>query len=188
MLKVADALAAAHDKGLIHRDFKPDNVMVDTQNEPHVIDFGIVLDANQPTVDADRAPEPGAAAAPKESKSALAARLTTDGLIVGTPAYMAPEQRVAGASAAMLDQFAFCVTFFELLYGKRPHKGASCFSDLDSIVHLSDVPNYQQRSAPYDHSPPRHWAACRTREQRGTHVAATGRAASRLCAFTADRE
>ncbi|MCB9562663.1 MAG: tetratricopeptide repeat protein [Kofleriaceae bacterium] len=104
-------LAAAHEAGLVHRDFKPTNVLVDDDGRVRVTDFGVARARG------DHAPEPVTEDA---GPSALDTPLTRAGTAIGTPRYMAPEQR-RGASAATSDQFAFCVALFEALYGRHPY-------------------------------------------------------------------
>ncbi|MBL9107296.1 MAG: protein kinase [Myxococcales bacterium] len=101
-------LAAVHRAGLIHRDFKPDNVMVGEDGRVRVLDFGLVRDARgEPTG------EPEAHATP-------AGDLTATGGVLGTPAYMAPEQHRGGEADARSDVFSFCASLYEALYGERP--------------------------------------------------------------------
>jgi tetratricopeptide (TPR) repeat protein len=110
-------LAAAHAAGLVHRDFKPDNVLVDRQGRARVGDFGLVralLDQQPSSPTSDRATAAGAAGS---------GSLTRDGAIVGTPAYMPPEQLAGDPVDATGDQFAFCVTVWEALFGVRPFGG-----------------------------------------------------------------
>jgi protein kinase-like protein len=101
-------LAAAHGAGLVHRDFKPENVLLDIDGEVHVGDFGLARLA----VD-----EPG----PVEPADELAAdELTRTGAVVGTPPYMAPEQLRGLPIDARADQFSFCVALWEAIHGERP--------------------------------------------------------------------
>ena len=112
-------LVAAHEVGLVHRDFKPENVLVDLAGVPRVTDFGLArlaLDA------APRGP----------STPSRTIDLTTTGAWVGTPAYMAPEQFQAEPTGAFTDQFSFCVALWEGLFGQRPFAG-------DTIITLSDA-------------------------------------------------
>ena len=116
-------LAAAHAKGLVHRDFKPDNVMVEAGASPRVrvMDFGLAL----PLEVADAAPSD-----PSAEASSSTTGLTRAGAIVGTPAYMAPEQWHGEVADARSDQFAFCVALWEALHGQRPFVG-------DDVVDLA---------------------------------------------------
>lgn len=118
-LQAADGLAAAHRAGLVHRDFKPDNVLVGHDGRPRVLDFGL---ARQSTA----TPSP-ATKAERElmADSSLAAPLTRDGAVMGTPGYMAPEQIDGLPTDARSDQFSFCVALWEGLYGKRPFAGST---------------------------------------------------------------
>ncbi|MEZ4381907.1 MAG: serine/threonine-protein kinase [Nannocystaceae bacterium] len=116
-VQAARGLAAAHDAGIVHRDFKPDNalVSVDADGSPRVrvLDFGL-------------AALPGATAAALERMSPGAdASLTLTGAIMGTPAYMAPEQQTGGELDARVDVFALCVALYEAVYGARPFAGAT---------------------------------------------------------------
>jgi tetratricopeptide (TPR) repeat protein len=108
-------LAAAHDAGLVHRDVKPGNVLVGRAGDVKVTDFGLARAAGSASVadELTASPEPRWLEQP----------LTATGAVMGTPAYMAPEQ-LAGADAdARSDQFGFCVTAWEALYGARPFAG-----------------------------------------------------------------
>jgi hypothetical protein len=121
-------LAAAHSAGLIHRDFKPDNVLVGTDARVRVTDFGLAR------VDEEgRESEPQAAAA-----VAVDEPLTMSGAVIGTPAYMAPEQHRGGHVDARSDQFAFCVALYEALYGERPFAGKT-YAELAAEVKAGRV-------------------------------------------------
>ena len=105
-------LAAAHAAGLIHRDFKPDNVLVGEDGRARVTDFGLARAGSI----APGLP-PAAAALPP---STLDTPLTQAGTLMGTPAYMAPELLEGGAADVRTDVYAFCVSLYEALYGQHP--------------------------------------------------------------------
>jgi hypothetical protein len=113
-------LIAAHAAGLVHRDFKPDNVLLGAGGEVQVADFGLARLAGE-----DALPDPGAGVL-------VPGALTRTGAVVGTPAYMAPEQLRGGPIDARADQFSFCVALWEALHGKRPFPDTPCRGD-DSI-------------------------------------------------------
>jgi tetratricopeptide (TPR) repeat protein/tRNA A-37 threonylcarbamoyl transferase component Bud32 len=102
-------LSAAHQAGLVHRDFKPDNVLIRRDGRIQVADFGVV---SMGAATHDSTP-PGAEPPSQE-------QITYAGLRVGTPAYMAPEQHAGGAVDGRADQFGFCVSLWEGLFGERP--------------------------------------------------------------------
>ena len=122
-------LAAAHAAGLVHRDFKPDNVLLDKERRPRVVDFGLARQAGAgddelagETGDVTSQDGDGRRCAISSGKHALAT-LTKTGTWVGTPAYMAPEQFLGERGDARSDQFSFCVALYEALYGERPFAG-----------------------------------------------------------------
>jgi hypothetical protein len=114
-------LVAAHAAGLVHRDFKPDNVLIGRDGQPRVSDFGLARladAANDPheTLDARRSLPAG---------EGLASPLTSTDSLVGTPGYMAPEQIRSGQASAASDQFSFCTSLWEALFGQRPFDAAT---------------------------------------------------------------
>jgi serine/threonine protein kinase len=112
-------LAAAHAAGIVHRDFKPDNVLVGDDGRVRVTDFGLA------------AAKPGASGAITPHIGDV--NLTTSGSVLGTPAYMAPEQFTGGNVDSRTDQFNFCVALYEALYGERPFDGKT-FTELGDNV------------------------------------------------------
>lgn len=107
----AEGLLAAHDAGLVHRDFKPQNVLIDERGAAKVADFGVVLWS-------DSGPAPSPADDPMADLDD-GSSITQDGRYPGTPHYMAPEQG-RGQADARTDQFALCKTFLELFDGTAP--------------------------------------------------------------------
>ncbi|MBX7078117.1 MAG: tetratricopeptide repeat protein [Nannocystaceae bacterium] len=126
--QAALGLAAAHAVGLVHRDFKPDNAMIAV--DPHdagigrvrVLDFGLARTQTREPTEESWSPASESAGA---SDPVLRTVLTQAGSVVGTPAYMAPEQLRGDAVDARADQFAFCVALWEALHGERPFEGTT---------------------------------------------------------------
>ena len=122
-LAAGRGLAAAHRQGIVHGDFKPDNVIVDADCRARVLDFGLAFAQDrgerEPT-DHERRPS-------RSGRSAvdLGTRLTRTGAVTGTPPYLSPEQFLGDPASALTDQYAFCVSLYEGLYGGRPFRGES---------------------------------------------------------------
>jgi serine/threonine protein kinase/tetratricopeptide (TPR) repeat protein len=144
VIAAGEGLAAAHHAGLVHRDFKPDNVLIGNDGRVRVVDFGLVKPATSEGATEDlgtaswdhplgetisQTPSvptawvSGAHAEPTGNR--LTSPLTQAGTIMGTPSYMAPEQHLGRRTDPATDQFAFCVTLYEALYRRRPFDGKS---------------------------------------------------------------
>jgi serine/threonine protein kinase len=111
-VRAGRGLEAAHRAGLVHRDFKPDNVLVGNDGRVRVTDFGLAR------IESTEAP-----ADPEASVSPLHLSITRSGVLMGTPAYMAPEQMSGEHADARCDIFSFCVALYEGLYRQRPFAG-----------------------------------------------------------------
>ena len=128
MLQAAEGLRAAHRSGLVHRDFKPDNVFVEGEGSVKVLDFGLARAAYDSDTQVQVAQDlelelADQGSSPDASTVAALEKLTHTGALVGTPAYMAPEQYLLEAIDERTDQFSFCVTLFMGVYGHRPFGG-----------------------------------------------------------------
>ena len=130
-IQAGEGLHAAHQAGLVHRDFKPANAMLDGRGNVHVTDFGLVSEGQS---------EPNAA---RSIAPLTQLALTQTGALVGTPAYMAPEQLHAKPADPRSDQFSFCVALFEALAGHRPHE-ARTYAELSAAL-LSGRPALPRR-------------------------------------------
>ncbi|MCA9657299.1 MAG: serine/threonine protein kinase [Myxococcales bacterium] len=126
-------LAAAHAAGIIHRDFKPHNVLLGEDGTAKVLDFGLARSMGQLT---GEVPEEEKAMVPAGERglSLLDQRLTRTGAIMGTPAYMAPEQHQGTDATAKSDQFSFCVALYEALYGELPFEATSLATLIAAVV------------------------------------------------------
>ncbi|MCA9712567.1 MAG: serine/threonine protein kinase, partial [Myxococcales bacterium] len=124
-LEISRGLAAAHAAGLVHRDFKPENVLLDADGRPRVADFGLARGLGAVTT------SPGEGAAPRSVDASHHASASdgryhpTAGMIAGTPVYMSPEQFEGEGLDGRSDQYSFCVALHEALWGVRPHEGRS---------------------------------------------------------------
>jgi predicted Zn-dependent peptidase len=115
LVQAARGLLAAHRAGLVHRDFKPGNVIVGDDDRVRVLDFGLAVSGAGAA----------AAAAGELDDSAELDRFTATGAVLGTPLYMAPEQWERGETDERTDQFALCAVAYEAMFGKRPYVAAN---------------------------------------------------------------
>ena len=136
-------LAAAHEVGLVHRDFKPDNVLVGDDGRVRVLDFGLAraneADEAGPGLDLTATLDDSASASmtaghSRASRSRLSQEMTRAGVLIGTPAYMPPEHLAGRRSDARGDQFSFCVALWEGLYGRRPFVGKTLPALFDALL------------------------------------------------------
>ncbi|MEM9454508.1 MAG: serine/threonine-protein kinase [Myxococcota bacterium] len=167
MIAAGRGLAAAHAAGLTHRDFKPDNVLVGDDGRVRVLDFGLARPGAEGNDDAQgsvsESQEGPMATMRRHSSSGSTrldtrasssrgsgsrrgiAQLTEPGRVVGTLAYMSPEQLTASPVDPRSDQFSFCVTLWEALLGERPFTGANVAAHL--VAMTTQAPREPARSS-----------------------------------------
>ncbi|MEZ4427823.1 MAG: serine/threonine-protein kinase, partial [Nannocystaceae bacterium] len=134
-LGAADGLIAAHDAGVVHRDFKPDNVLLGGDGRPRVADFGLARTASGDGPSGVHAMISGAElGVSATAQDARADTMTAIGTIAGTPAYMSPEQFSGVEVGAASDQFSFCVALYEALFASRPFAGETIASLSASVL------------------------------------------------------
>src|SRR6058998_2597989 len=121
--QVADALAYAHGRGIVHRDVKPDNILIDSTGRVVVTDFGIA-----------------------KAAEAAASQLTTEGMVVGTPQFMSPEQATGERTDGRSDIYSLGVVLYQMLAGEPPFDGESAQSILMKQATATPVPITRMRS------------------------------------------
>ena len=127
-LQITEALEAAHEKGIIHRDLKPANIKVDADGNVKVLDFGLAKALDPQDLETSRPQDLSAS-------PTLTAQMTQPGVILGTAAYMSPEQARGLEVDKRTDIWAFGVVLFEMLAGGRPFDGKTVTDILAAIVH-----------------------------------------------------
>jgi Tol biopolymer transport system component/predicted Ser/Thr protein kinase len=131
-VQIADGLAAAHDRGITHRDLKPENILVTNEGRVKILDFGLAkLDA-----------------APQNADATQAVTITQPGMVVGTVAYMSPEQARGLPLDSRSDQFSFGAILYELASGKRPFSSDSAAQTMAAIIEKDPEPLPQTVPAP----------------------------------------
>ena len=146
MLAAGRGLAAAHAAGLVHRDFKPDNVLIGRDGEVRVTDFGLARweDGASATGKKYRTGGDDTGSLDEDEVFSAEVSLTRTGALVGTPAYMAPELYKHEVADAASDQFAYCVALYEAIYGERPFAGRM-LAELATVMVSSNPVEFPSR-------------------------------------------
>jgi tetratricopeptide (TPR) repeat protein len=149
LIAAGRGLVAAHDAGVLHRDFKPANVMVSPDGRVRVIDFGLARTSlaavGRSDLDEAKLPSLEALPASARSRDTASVALTGSGHVVGTPGYISPEQWLRKPVDHRSDQFSFAVTAFVALTGQKPYLDVVAAA---RAAELRDTPRIWPRSTP----------------------------------------
>ncbi len=144
-IQLGRGLAAAHTQGLVHRDFKPGNGIIDEEGRARVLDFGL---ARRHDDSSSSSSEQRPNSQTGDASSSLNIQLTRTGAIMGTPRYMALEQIRHGEADARSDQFSFCVALYEATYGQPPFEGTTLIALAQAIIDGPGLPPPGQPGVP----------------------------------------
>ena len=131
--QIVAGLSAAHEKGIVHRDLKPENIFITADDRVKILDFGLAKLAEAAEVGGGH------------GETRISAGHTSIGVVLGTPAYMSPEQVRGGASDQRSDIFSFGVILYEMLTGRKPFHGDSVVELMNAIL-KEDVPEFDEDS------------------------------------------
>ncbi len=126
---IGAALVVAHARGVVHRDIKPSNIMIDDEGKVKVLDFGLAKQITKESV-------PSSA---PEARTLLSTE-TRSGVVLGTPAYLSPEQATGGGIDGRSDLFALGTLLYEISTGRTPFKGNSFIEIAANVLHVEPTP------------------------------------------------
>ncbi len=129
VVQISDALAEAHDRGIVHRDIKPSNIIITDHTRVKILDFGVAKYNPLPLEDSNTL-----------SLYETDVLKTTPGMVIGTFAYMSPEQALGREVDGRSDIFSLGVLFYELIAGRFPFTGSSTLAVIDAILHANPMP------------------------------------------------